>query len=140
MGLPGASRANRSSEAMYEVAQIREITREVGKFGGIMRLLFIAERTSSIGTDTIAMSHEFEWQKDVGVSDEELEQASRTLHNLVLQALLTDGWEPVGTDEQGRVMALRRKIGEDQPDGSQSDESSWGMTRPWRAEQKTPTS
>jgi hypothetical protein len=43
-------------EGKFEVAQIREILREVGRFGGIMRLLFIAENTSPEGTETIAMT------------------------------------------------------------------------------------
>ncbi len=149
MGVPGASRSNRMSEAMYEIAQIREITHEVGRFGGIMRLLFVAERTTHEGTESIAMSTEFEWQKDKKVSEEKLEQATRNLHNLVLQSLLSDGWEPIGTDEKGRVMALRRKIGAEDPNEPTEpteprDEPdanlSWGITAPWRRKQKTPTS
>ena len=146
MGVPGASRSNRMSEAMYEIAQIREITREVGRFGGIMRLLFVAERTTHEGTETIAMSSEFEWQKDKKVSEEELEQATRNLHNLVLQSLLSDGWEPIGTDEAGRVMALRRTLSAEEPiqPTEPRDEPdtnlSWGITAPWRRKQKTPTS
>lgn len=130
---------------MYEIAQIREITHEVGRFGGIMRLLFVAERTTHGGTETIAMSSEFEWQKDKKMPEEELEQATRNLHNLVLQSLLSDGWEPIGTDEKGRVMALRRKMGKDQAAESEETENisenlSWGITAPWRREQKTPSS
>ncbi|MFQ5944386.1 MAG: hypothetical protein ACE5JF_12620 [Anaerolineales bacterium] len=133
------------SEAMYEVAQIREINHEVGRFGGIMRVLFVAERTTHEGTETIAMSNEFEWQKDKKMPEEELEQAARQLHNLVLQSLLSDGWEPIGTDEKGRVMALRRKIGakeQTEPEETEdiSENLSWGITAPWRREQKTPTS
>jgi hypothetical protein len=96
------------SETKHEIAQIREITREVGRFGGIMRILYVAERTTHEGTETIAMSKEFEWQKDKNLSEQELEQATRKLHNLVLQSLLSDGWEPIGTDEKGRVMALNQ--------------------------------
>ncbi len=103
------------SETKHEIAQIREVTHEVGRFGGIMRLLFVAERTTHEGTETIAMSREFEWQKDKKVSDQELEQAARKLHNLVLQSLLSDGWEPIGTDEKGRVMALRRTLTGEEP-------------------------
>ena len=136
------------SETKHEIAQIREVTHEVGRFGGIMRLLFVAERTTHEGTETIAMSREFEWQKDKKVSDQELEKAARKLHNLVLQSLLSDGWEPIGTDEKGRVMALRRtltsdesanRVGTSQP--TEPDENlSWGITAPWRRKQKTPSS
>ena len=136
------------SETKHEIAQIREITHEVGRFGGIMRLLFVAERTTHEGTETIAMSREFEWQKDKKVSDQELEQAARKLHNLVLQSLLSDGWEPIGTDEKGRVMALRRTLTGEEPTMSaetsepiEPDENlSWGITAPWRRKQKTPSS
>ncbi|GMR10367.1 MAG: hypothetical protein BMS9Abin28_1188 [Anaerolineae bacterium] len=132
-------------EAMFEIAQIREITHEVGRFGGIMRLLFVAERTTHEGTETIAMSSEFEWQKDEKIPEEELEQAARNLHNLVLQSLLSDGWEPIGTDERGRVMALRRTLGAEvatQPTEPNKPDTnlSWGITAPWRRKQETPTS
>jgi hypothetical protein len=136
------------SETKHEIAQIREITREVGRFGGIMRILYVAERTTHEGTETIAMSKEFEWQKDKNLSEQELEQATRKLHNLVLQSLLSDGWEPIGTDEKGRVMALRRTlVGEEPPEPVEiseptepDDNLSWGITAPWRREQKTPSS
>jgi len=65
------------SETKHEIAQIREITHEVGRFGGIMRLLFVAERTTHEGTETIAMSNEFEWQKDKKVPEQQLERATR---------------------------------------------------------------
>src|SRR4030067_98809 len=94
----------------FEVGQIREIVREVGRFGGIMRLLFIAEKTSPEGTETIAMTSEFEWQKQHDQESQEgVERARRTLHSQILQALLQDGWEPIGADARGRGMALRRK-------------------------------
>lgn len=134
------------SEVKHEIAQIREITREVGRFGGIMRMLFVAERTTHEGTETIAMSSEFEWQKDKKLPEQELEQATRQLHNLVLQSLLSDGWEPIGTDEKGRVMALRRIIGAEEPVAETSEPAepdnnfSWGITAPWRRKQKTPSS
>ncbi len=145
MGVPGASRSSRMSEAMFEIAQIREITHEVGRFGGIMRLLFVAERTTHEGTETIAMSSEFEWQKDEKIPEEELEHATRNLHNLVLQSLLSDGWEPIGTDERGRIMALRRRLAAvestEPTESNEPDTSlSWGITAPWRRKQKTPTS
>ena len=132
------------SETKHEIAQIREITHEVGRFGGIMRLLFVAERTTHDGTATIAMSNEFEWQKDKKVAGQELERATRKLHNMVLQSLLADGWEPIGTDEKGRVMALRRTLVVEEPvekteQPSEPDENlSWGITAPWRREQKPP--
>jgi hypothetical protein len=136
------------SETKHEIAQIREVTHEVGRYGGIMRLLYVAERTTHEGTETIAMSREFEWQKDKKVSDQELEQAARKLHNLVLQSLLSDGWEPIGTDEKGRVMALRRTLGGEEPTKlaetsepiEPDDNLSWGITAPWRRKQKTPSS
>jgi len=145
MAVSGTAESKRKSDVMFEIAQIREITHEVGRFGGIMRLLFVAERTTHGGTETIAMSSEFEWQKDKKMSAEELERTSRNLHNLVLQSLLTDGWEPIGTDEKGRVMALRRKIGKEEatePEETEniSDNLSWGITAPWRRQQKTPSS
>ncbi len=145
MGVPGGSRSERMSKAKHEIAQIREIAHEVGRFGGIMRLLFVAERTTHEGTETIAMSSEFEWQKAEKIPEEELEQATRNLHNMVLQSLLSDGWEPIGTDEKGRVMALRRTLGAEEPTeptepGEPDTHLSWGITAPWRRKQKTPTS
>jgi hypothetical protein len=118
-------------EGKFEVAQIREIVREVGRFGGIMRLLFIAEKTSPEGTETIAMTSEFEWQKQHDQeSQEDVERARRTLHSQILQALLEEGWEPVGTDAIGRVMALRRKL----PEAQVTDPEAFSLelTRPWR--------
>ncbi len=146
--VPVAPRPNRMSDIKHEVAQIREVTHEVGRFGGIMRLLFVAERTTHEGTETIAMSSEFEWQKDKKMPQEELDRAARKLHNLVLQSLLSDGWEPMGTDEKGRVMALRRKLVSEEPaEQAESKEPlepdsnlSWGITAPWRREQKPPSS
>ena len=138
------------SETKHEVAQIREIIHEVGRFGGIMRLLFVAERTTHEGAEASAISSEFQWQKDKKVSEEELEQATRHLPHLVLQSLLSDGWEPIGTDEKGRVMALRRTLDADEPaepaeqpkaTPTEPDSSlSWGITAPWRRKQKTPSS
>ncbi|MFQ5943533.1 MAG: hypothetical protein ACE5JF_08270 [Anaerolineales bacterium] len=136
------------SETKHEIAQIREIIHEVGRFGGIMRLLYVAERTTHAGTETVAMSSEFEWQKDEKIPEEELERASRQLHNRVLQSLLSDGWEPIGTDEKGRVMALRRTIGKEEPakptekpEPTKPDKDfSWGITAPWRRKQNTPSS
>lgn len=118
-------------EGKFEVAQIREILREVGRFGGIMRLLFIAEKTSPEGTETIAMTSEFEWQKQHDLeSQEDVERARRTLHSQILQALLEEGWEPIGTDAGGRVMALRRKL----PEAQVSDPEAFSRapTRLWR--------
>ncbi|MFV1858726.1 MAG: hypothetical protein ACC647_05170 [Anaerolineales bacterium] len=105
----------------------------------------MAERTTHEGTETIAMSSEFEWQKDEKIPEEVLEQATRNLHNLVLQSLLSDGWEPIGTDEKGRVMAFRRRLDAEEPteptDPSEPDTNLlWGITAPWRRKQKTPTS
>ena len=136
------------SETKHEIAQIREVTHEVGRFGGIMRLLFVAERTTHQGTETIAMSSELEWQKDKKMPQEEMERAARKLHNRVLQSLLSDGWEPIGTDEKGRVMALRRTIAVEEPtepvetsEPTEPDANlSWGITAPWRRKQKTPSS
>ncbi len=122
------------SETKYEVAQIREITREVGRFGGILRRLYVAERTSPEGIDTIAMSSEFEWQMNADTMDEnEIEKASRTLHSHVLQALLADGWEPIGTDSDGRVMALRRPLPEQEEAPYPAEAFSWSLTHPWRS-------
>ena len=127
-------------EDQFEVAQIREIRREVGRFGGIMRLLFVAERITVEATETIAMSTEFEWQMNVKVSDSDMEQATRKLHTAVLQALLADAWEPIGTDGQGRVMALRRKIAQEVPEGTSAEQYSWQITHPWRSKQEARTS
>jgi hypothetical protein len=127
-------------EDQFEVAQIREIRREVGRFGGIMRLLFVAERISVEATETIAMSTEFEWQMNVKVSDSDMEQATRKLHTAVLQALLADAWEPIGTDDKGRVMALRRKIAQEVPEGTSPEQYSWQITHPWRSKQEARTS
>jgi len=127
-------------EDQFEVAQIREIRREVGRFGGIMRLLFVAERISVEDTETIAMSTEFEWQLNVKVSESDMEQATRKLHTAVLQALLADAWEPIGTDSQGRVMALRRKIAQEVPEGTSAEQYSWQITHPWRSKQEARTS
>jgi hypothetical protein len=127
-------------EDQFEVAQIREIRREVGRFGGIMRLLFVAERISVEATETIAMSTEFEWQMNVKVSDSDMEQATRKLHTAVLQALLADAWEPIGTDDKGRVMALRRKIVQEVPEGTSPEQYSWQITHPWRSKQEARTS
>ena len=127
-------------EDQFEVAQIREIRREVGRFGGIMRLLFVAERITVEATETIAMSTEFEWQMNVKVSDSDMEQATRKLHTAVLQALLADAWEPIGTDGQGRVMALRRKIAQEVPEATSAEQYSWQITHPWRSKQEARTS
>jgi hypothetical protein len=127
-------------EDQFEVAQIREIRREVGRFGGIMRLLFVAERITVEATETIAMSTEFEWQMNVKVSDSDMEQATRKLHTAVLQALLADAWEPIGTDDKGRVMALRRKIVQEVPEGTSPEQYSWQITHPWRSKQEARTS
>ena len=127
-------------EDQFEVAQIREIRREVGRFGGIMRLLFVAERITVEATETIAMSTEFEWQMNVKVSDSDMEQATRKLHTAVLQALLADAWEPIGTDNQGRVMALRRKVAQEVPEGTSAEQYSWQITHPWRSKQEARTS
>jgi len=92
------------------------------------------------------MSNEFEWQKDKKVPEQELERATRKLHNMVLQSLLADGWEPIGTDEKGRVMALRRTLvskvpaEETEPSTEPDENLSWGITAPWRREQKAPSS
>lgn len=126
------------SETVYEVAQIREIVREVGRFGGIIRLLFVAERTGPESSETIAMSTEIEWQKGKELPAAELEDRSRVLHNLVLQSLLKDGWEPIGSDHKGRVMALRRVLGEGDRKGEgeqpiPADKLAWELTHPWRS-------
>jgi hypothetical protein len=118
-------------EVKFEVAQIREILREVGRYGGIMRLLFVAEKTSPEGTENIAMTSEFEWQKHKDEDSlEEMERTRRTLHSQILQALLDQGWEPIGTDASGRVMALRRQL----PEAPLPDPEalSWQPTRTWR--------
>ena len=124
----------------FEVAQIREIVREVGRFGGIMRLLYVAEKITADETETIAMSTEFEWQMNVKISDSDKEQATRKLHTAVLQALLADAWEPIGTDDKGRVMALRRKILQEEQDGIAAEQFSWQITHPWRSKQEARTS
>lgn len=121
------------TETIYEVAQIREIVREVGRFGGIMRMLFVAERITPEGSETIAMSTELEWQKNEELPEGELDEKARAMHMLVLQSLLKDGWEPIGSDAQGRVMALRRPSADG--DGDQpipADKLSWQFTHPWR--------
>lgn len=119
------------AEGKFEVVQIREILREVGRFGGVMRLLFVAEKISPEGTENIAMTSEFEWQKHKDQrSQEEVERARRTLHSQILQALLEQGWEPIGTDASGRVMALRRQLPE--APLPETEAISWELTRSWR--------
>jgi len=105
-----------------------------------MRLLFVAERITVEATETIAMSTEFEWQMNVKVSDSDMEQATRKLHTAVLQALLADAWEPIGTDSQGRVMALRRTVAQEVPEGTSAEQYSWQITHPWRSKQEARTS
>jgi hypothetical protein len=105
-----------------------------------MRLLFVAERITVDKTETIAMSTEFEWQRDQKISDSDLEQATRKLHTGVLQALLKEAWEPVGTDNRGRVMALRRKIRQEESPTEPAERYSWEITHPWRSKQEAPTS
>lgn len=119
-------------ETIYEVAQIREIVREVGRFGGIMRMLFVAEKITPDDSETIAMSSELEWQKKEQPDEAELEEKARVMHNLVLQSLLKDGWEPIGADAKGRVMALRRVLVEGDDQAIPADKLSWQFTHPWR--------
>lgn len=120
------------AETVYEVAQIREIIREVGRFGGIMRMLFVAEKITPEGTETIAMSSELEWQKKERPEQSELEDRGRAMHTSVLQALLAEGWEPIGADAKGRVMALRRELRGDGDSPIPADRLSWQYTHPWR--------
>ena len=103
-------------------------------------MLFVAERITVENTETIAMSTEFEWQKDAEPSESEIEHATRKLHTAVLQALLADGWEPIGTDVKGRVMALRRKIRVDGQEAYPAEQFSWEITHPWRSKQEVRTS
>ncbi len=95
----------------FEIAEIKQVTREVGFFGGIFRSIVEVERISPSGTETIARSDVVEWR----VSDRrhgavELDRKIRAIHQKALQGLLADGWEPMGTDPHGRVVTLRRPV------------------------------
>ncbi|GAB4442743.1 MAG: hypothetical protein Kow00120_11730 [Anaerolineae bacterium] len=89
----------------YEVCQLRYKTESGSLFSGPRwRVVFEAEKTSFAGSENIA---------SVEIPCKNLEKVSEAIneaHNSILQRLLTDGWEPVGTDETGKIMAFRRPI------------------------------
>ncbi len=99
------------AEPKFEVAEIRQITREMGLFGGIFRSLILAERISSSGAKIIARSRMVEWRKsDERYRQIRVETEIGSAYQQILQVLLADGWEPLGTDPEGRVVTLRRRI------------------------------
>lgn len=94
----------------YEIVEVRRIDREIGRFGGIFRTVFQADRLSSTGRRVMTRSDEIEWRRsDLTYRRDDFETKLQAAHDEVVQFLLGRGWEPLRSDDTGRVTTFRRK-------------------------------
>lgn len=95
----------------YEIVEIRRIDRETGRFGGVFRTVFQAECVGHADRRLLTRSEEIEWRRsDLSYREAHLETKLQAAYDQILGFLLTRGWEPLGTNEGGRVTTLRRDI------------------------------
>jgi hypothetical protein len=104
------------SQAQAELCQLRlEETRQ--RVDSLTRMTFFQRYVAYRGTDIIAKSDEFIRDFKHWVSAQEKNrqtqlsnQAQETAYQQILRKLMTEGWEPLGTDEDGRVMSFKRTV------------------------------
>lgn len=106
------------AEPEFEYCEIKEAHLDSGflgmGFGQPRPAYFVAYQGSTI----ISRSREFVFRTSESYSPEDKEAAVSEqikrykdgAHHYVLQRLLSQGWEPVGTDEAGRMTTLRRPV------------------------------
>lgn len=98
------------ASSRYEIVEVRRIDQELGRYGGVFRSVYQAERVGFPGRRVLTRSHEVEWRRsDLTYRSDDLHAKLRAAHDQVLDFLLARGWEPLGTDQTGRVATLRRK-------------------------------
>jgi hypothetical protein len=90
------------AELKFEICQLREILR------GTPPLTIVITYIAESANKAIAKSREATWY--VFQSHAAFEKLRSELHQEVLSQLLANGWEPFGTDDQGRFMAFRRSL------------------------------
>ncbi len=99
------------TELKFEIVELEEVTREVGRFGGIFRTVVIARRIGPAGIQVLAESDEIEWRRSDGIdARQDSENGIRAAHQRIIQSLLARGWEPMGVDAAGRVVTLKRRL------------------------------
>jgi hypothetical protein len=95
----------------FETCQIRRLIKS-GAFSTTVS--FVAEKSSITGNEVIARSPKvvsrfngFVWTPTPRTL---LGELAAELHQQVLSQLLAEGWEPAGTDKDGKVMFLKRRV------------------------------
>ena len=98
----------------YEFCMIRRIDK--GTSGSNWRTEYVAYQ----GTKILAKSKEVSLYMGLGIifmsdgknEERRLQNQRETegIYQEVFQKLLNDGWEPFGTNDEGRIMTLRRQI------------------------------
>ena len=95
----------------YEIIEIEEVTEALGRSGNGRRTVFIASKISPISKITLFESTPIEWHISNDASKTAaLERRLENGYYKVLQRLLGEGWEPIGTAPNGRVRSMRRPI------------------------------
>jgi len=94
----------------YEVCQIRRLGQVVGWSG--VKVWFVAEKVTPDGNEVIGQSKVYQPESSFfgGTDYRKKADAEAELHQALLAQLLADGWEPTGTDDEGKIMALRKPL------------------------------
>lgn len=99
------------TRSKYEIVEIEELCERIGHSGRSRRTTFKASKLSPIGKTTLHKSKPIEWRTtNDKLKTAQLERELETVYHKLLESLLADGWEPIGTSPNGRVRSMRRLI------------------------------
>jgi len=102
------------SQIQVEYCQLRlEETRP--RVNSLTRIAFFQRYVAHQGNDIIAKSDEFVRDTEIWASEKKkneqhqhADKVQEISYHQIFQQLTNEGWEPLGTDEKGRVMSFKR--------------------------------
>jgi hypothetical protein len=83
--------------------------------GSLNTVAFVFQYKAYVGPETVAQSDEYKIARpvffgDKSKADKDSALARETAYQQVLDKLFKNGWQPLGTDKDGRVMSFKKGV------------------------------
>jgi hypothetical protein len=109
-----SSQTKRSEQMTIEICTIRWVP--IKSVAGFATLTSSGQYAAFLGSKILAQSAEVVWHYPTFASEkkqldsrQKFDGDKEEAYQQVLQALLKNGWEPIGADEEGRMMSFKRQ-------------------------------